>query len=120
MQGDAVLKTIAAHISGSGRRTDKLGRYGGEEFLMVFPATGIDEGVAVMERARETVSALAWPEVEEPLRVTFSCGITEIQPGDTVDEAVSRADQAMYDAKRGGRNRVSTRDFWPESAVGSA
>ena len=108
--GDAVLKKLAKDIHGSIRETDKLGRYGGEEFVVLLPATGIEDGAVVMERIRSAIASSSWHEIAEELSVTASCGIAEIRPSDTVEDAVGRADRALYNAKHRGRNRVCRAD----------
>jgi diguanylate cyclase (GGDEF)-like protein len=97
--GDTVLKEIAAAVQRQLRETDALGRWGGEEFLVLCPGTGQEEAVAIAERLRRLVEGLAFG-------VTISCGLTEYRHGDTVDVLINRADRALYGAKRDGRNTV--------------
>lgn len=118
--GDEVIRRVADRITGSLRTTDTAFRLGGEEFLVVLPAT--DEAAArqVAERLRATVAAAPVPRLGCP--VTVSVGVTEIQARlEGWEEAVRRADAALYRAKREGRNRVVVLPRPPETtAAGSA
>lgn len=80
-----------------------LGRMGGEEFIAVLPGTGLEGAAICAERVRETVGLHL---VDEKFRVTVSAGVAEYRHGETIPELLTRADQALYAAKRGGRNRV--------------
>ena len=104
--GDAVLKTIADRIHAIIRETDKLGRYGGEEFLLVMPFTTIKDGARMMERIREDIVAAPWHEISPGIQVTISCGVTEVTPIDTALDVIERADDALITAKNTGRNRT--------------
>ena len=104
--GDAVLKTVAGRIQAIIRETDKLGRYGGEEFLLVMPFTGLIHGTQMMERIREDIAAAPWHEISPGITVSISCGITEIVPSDMVADVIERADDALIAAKKKGRNRT--------------
>ena len=106
--GDIVLKELAQLIEEQIREFDKLGRYGGEEFVLLLPATRLEEGMAMLERIRQAIATASWHQVAKDLQVTISCGITEISPSDTTTDALSRSDHALYDAKHGGRNLVSS------------
>jgi diguanylate cyclase (GGDEF)-like protein len=106
--GDIVLKELAQLIEDQIREFDKLGRYGGEEFVLLLPATRLDEGMSMLERIRREIAATRWHQLVGDLQVTISCGITEISPSDTTTDTLSRADHALYDAKHAGRNLVSS------------
>lgn len=80
-----------------------LGRMGGEEFIAVLPGTGLEGAAACAERVREAVGLHL---VDEQFRVTVSAGVAEYRHGETIPELLTRADQALYAAKRDGRNRV--------------
>lgn len=108
LTGDEVLRQVAGRIRSTLRETDKVGRYGGEEFVVILPATDLTEGKAVAEHIRNGVASMRWPMVDQALWVTLSCGVTEIRPGDTVEDVVGRADAALYEAKHKGRNRVDS------------
>ncbi|MCX7030602.1 MAG: GGDEF domain-containing protein [Spirochaetes bacterium] len=100
--GDAVLREAAATIKAGLRTYDIVGRYGGEEFVMVLPDTGIWEGHAVAERIRESVAAMVFAGA---VRVTISLGVADLAMGMDADRLLKAADTAVYRAKRAGRNR---------------
>jgi diguanylate cyclase (GGDEF)-like protein len=101
--GDEVLKFFAVNLKANIQREDLLARWGGEEFVLMMPQTTEREAVAVAERLRQHLSSLAWPA---GLQVTSSFGVAQADSEAGVEAAVSAADQAMYRAKRLGRNRV--------------
>ncbi|GAB3781518.1 GGDEF domain-containing protein [Dyella agri] len=105
--GDRVLAALAAGIRWRLPPPAVLGRMGGEEFLALLPGTGVAEAMALAEQLRVAVAAMQLvPEAGMP-GVTISAGIAAYRPEDaSVDDLVRRADRALYDAKRGGRNRV--------------
>ena len=114
--GDEVLRRVASTLQESLRRDDALGRFGGEEFLLVLPGFGDAEARVVAERCRAAVARLdlGVPAAngDGPLRVTASFGIATVPPAyATVETLLDVADGALYQAKRGGRNSVvSDRD----------
>ena len=91
------------------RGSDLLLRYGGEEFLVVFPDTVADRAFEVCERLRERVEARPWHDLAPGLEVTLSIGLASTPPYAT-DLLIARADSAMYRAKHLGRNRVVAED----------
>jgi len=102
--GDQILINLVVKVNALLRQPDHLGRYGGEEFLVLLPETSLEEAVTVAERIR-AVCALAGQEPS----CTVSIGVTsKQQDSDTVDTLMTRADAAMYRAKANGRNRVET------------
>lgn len=104
--GDTVLKEVATRILGELRGYDAAGRLGGEEFLIVSPETD-DEGVtALAERLRAAVQASAVVHAKDSIPVTVSAGATLSTGDDTAEDALLRADRALYVAKDAGRNRV--------------
>jgi eukaryotic-like serine/threonine-protein kinase len=108
--GDQVIRTVADRLTEGIRREDLLGRYGGEEFVLVIP-DGEDGAVELAERLRRAVEADPVPTDDGPLRVTISVGVsmrdgTDVAP----DTMLARADAALYRAKQGGRNRVAFAD----------
>ena len=108
--GDHVLRLLATHAQRSLRGPDLLARWGGEEFVLVMPQTSVPDAVMVVERLRV---ALAQDDVwmQRPdLKVTFSAGIAALTGTETMEEAVARADIALYRAKQSGRNRTEVAD----------
>lgn len=101
--GDAVLKEFAATVKDSLRKTDTVGRWGGEEFLIVVPAVGIEAAAVMAEKLRRIIETNPFTGVPG---ITCSFGITSSVPGDSVTAMIKRADQALYRAKNTGRNRV--------------
>jgi len=105
--GDEVLRALGRALPPLLRSTDLLGRWGGEEFALVLPDTDEEGGAVLAERLRAAVQALEIPAGEgRVLRCTVSVGLTRAAPGDNFDSLLDRADQAMYRAKSGGKNRV--------------
>ncbi|HWP94178.1 MAG TPA: GGDEF domain-containing protein [Gammaproteobacteria bacterium] len=106
--GDEVLKAVARAMSKNCRETDVAARYGGEEFALLLPDMDFADGVKLAERLRHAVreTAIAAPDGTPLPRVTASFGIAERQPGETLEMLVARADEALYRAKREGRDRV--------------
>lgn len=106
--GDRVLQDFARAVSSSLRETDELARWGGEEFLVLLPQTTLADAQAVIERLREAFARAAPLAAERPQQpvVTFSAGLVEHQPGESIEHSIERADQALYRAKDAGRNRT--------------
>jgi diguanylate cyclase len=104
--GDAVLKAFADTIMRVKRETDRFGRYGGEEFIMAMGDTLQPQALVALDRLRAAVEAYDWPSVEPSLKVTVSIGCAQWIPGESLETAMERADQALYRAKEAGRNRV--------------
>jgi diguanylate cyclase (GGDEF)-like protein len=107
--GDEVLRTFAMALKTSMRNSDIAARWGGEEFMVLFDDANIETARLSLERARIEVARLPISDSVPALRITFSCGLTESLPGETLEHTVDRADQALYAAKAAGRNRVMTR-----------
>lgn len=105
--GDEVLVRVAQACQASLRQFDRLGRVGGEEFLVLLPDTAAGTALPVAERLRRSVSALVLDDLAPGLRVTLSIGIAALEPADrNLDDLTRRADRALYRAKRQGRDRV--------------
>ena len=107
--GDRVLKSVAATLSDALRMPDKVGRYGGEEFLIMLPHTNLAQGSKIVERIRASVSKKIFDQGAKKARVTISIGVTQFKPGEDLEQLMSNADKALYDAKKGGRNLVVAR-----------
>jgi len=101
--GDVVLKTTVRIIGGVIRRTDIFARYGGEEFILIMPETDLDSAQAVAEKIRGVIEHHLFPGAD---RITISIGIAAMSAEESDDALIRRADEALYAAKRGGRNRV--------------
>jgi diguanylate cyclase (GGDEF)-like protein len=101
--GDAVLQAVAHRLRSALRRGDTLGRWGGEEFLLLMRAERLADALHAVERLRE---AMAAEPFDHAGTVTASFGIAQASPGDTAGRVLQRADAALYDAKHLGRNRV--------------
>jgi len=107
--GDHVLKEFARVSRGSLRAGDILGRWGGEEFLLILPDTTLDAALASIERLRVLALAIQVPSstADDPARVTFSAGLaTTAEGARSLDEIIARADAALYEAKNQGRDLI--------------
>jgi diguanylate cyclase len=104
--GDIVLVHLVAIIKETVRNHDLIGRYGGEEFLLLLPESRIDEAVAVLNRLQRRLACtpLAWGS--QKLLVTYSAGIAARASGESEDALIKRADRALYEAKHSGKNRT--------------
>lgn len=104
--GDEALKSLAARVSGLLRPGDKVGRWGGEEFVLILPEAPLEEAQAVLLRLQRSLSASLFMHEGRDVFVTFSAGITLYRAGETMEAALDRADEALYEAKRTGKNRA--------------
>jgi diguanylate cyclase len=104
--GDEVLRTFGLILFANIREIDKIGRYGGEEFLLILPEAGIGEATKALDRLRSMVAEVDWPTIASGLQVTMSAGTAQVRDGDTSESLLTRADEALYRAKAKGRNRV--------------
>ena len=104
--GDEVLRNFARHIQHILRDSDVIGRWGGEEFILMLTDCRLDQAEAGLARVREAINQAMVSESVPGLRVTFSSGLTEQRYEESLDQSIERADQALYKAKRGGRNRT--------------
>ena len=102
--GDRVLREVAKCLAGRLRTTDFVARFGGEEFVMMLIGTPLVEANRVAEELRDSVASLKLHFRGSPVKVTISCGITELRAGDDAEAVFDRADSALYRAKDGGRN----------------
>ena len=101
--GDDVLRLFAAMVQREIRTSDKLVRWGGEEFLIVCPGTDAQQAQALAEKLRRSMALQSWPL---GLKVTASFGVTALKNGEDIGDAIKRADNALYRAKENGRDRV--------------
>jgi len=101
--GDQVITQIADVICGSVQRDDLCARWGGEEFLLIFPGTKVADARAIAERLRRSLHQSEWPN---GMQVTGSFGVAQASAGDDLVDGIRRADEAMYSAKSQGRDRV--------------
>lgn len=105
--GDSVICAVSSAIRKTAREADVLARFGGEEFVLALPQTGIESALLVGERIRETIAGLRIPSKSGEISVTVSIGAGPFTAADElIDAAIKRADLALYDAKHGGRNQV--------------
>jgi diguanylate cyclase (GGDEF)-like protein len=105
--GDRCLREIAKLVSPLLRETDLLARYGGEEFVAILPETGRDGAHTVAEKFRSSVERASFMYRDQSIPVTISVGVTQVADTDTrAEEILERADHAMFEAKRAGRNMV--------------
>jgi diguanylate cyclase len=104
--GDHALKALAAAVSERLRPADLLARFGGEEFVVLLPATPIAEAQQVLSRLQRSLTASLFMHDDREVFVTFSAGVTAWRPGEALEQALERADEALYEAKRTGKNRT--------------
>ena len=105
--GDRVLERVSALLREQGREQDFVGRWGGEEFLVVMPETDPTQARIAAERIRAAVAALDWSDLQPGLRqVTLCAGISQMEEPESFSSAIARADRALYRGKALGRNRV--------------
>jgi len=109
LAGDAVLRDVARLLQDTLRTVDSVGRYGGEEFLVILPHTPPEEGRRTAERIREQIEQHAFRVGSRELRVTVSVGVAswEMEGRNSPEALIREADQALYRAKEEGRNRVA-------------
>ncbi|MCT8946049.1 GGDEF domain-containing protein [Pseudomonas iridis] len=106
LAGDKVLKIIATVLRKRLRGSDFIARFGGEEFVLLMPATPPAVGAKMLETLRAAIEACPFHFKGERVTITISMGLTSFKPGEHSDLVLKRADQALYRAKNGGRNRV--------------
>jgi diguanylate cyclase (GGDEF)-like protein len=102
--GDDVLRSFAAQASADLRPTDTLARWGGEEFLLLMSDTRAEQALARVLRLHAVISDLVFADAPN-LRITFSTGVAQFRANESIDSLIERADQALYKAKKGGRNQ---------------
>jgi two-component system, cell cycle response regulator len=109
--GDFVLKEIASRLTLSGREYDGIGRYGGEEFLLIIPGCDLETTVRIADRVRNLIAITPILTPRGEMHVTVSMGVTVAQTSADPEFSLRNADSALYEAKRRGRNRVECVKF---------
>jgi diguanylate cyclase (GGDEF)-like protein len=105
LAGDTVIRGAIEVIRRHCRQYDLAGRYGGEEFVLCLPDTGLEHAMETAERIRNALAAVAVMHDGCAIPVTVSIGVAALRPGESIEQWLARADQALYEAKRNGRNR---------------
>ncbi len=108
--GDKVLKTIARIFMQATRDADFIARFGGEEFVGIFPETRLEDALILANKIREKVQNSKFHYENSPVPITASAGLATFRPNDTIDDVFKRADAALYRAKESGRNRCIVED----------
>lgn len=103
--GDKALKTIARIFMQATRDADFIARFGGEEFVGIFPETRLEEALILANKIRDKVAQSKFHYENKPVPITASAGLATFRPNDTIDDVFKRADAALYRAKKAGRNR---------------
>lgn len=106
--GDRVIQLVARALQERLRTTDFVARYGGEEFVVLLPETTLDQAVGVVDDLRHHVADMPFHFQGQPVRVTFSAGVSSFREGSAPDRVFDEADKALYSAKSGGRDRVAS------------
>lgn len=107
--GDMVLRKFSQLTKEAIREVDFIARFGGEEFLLVMVDTTLDNALKAMERVRKGIAEFSFGDMAPGLNITVSLGVTAYHPSDSIDGLIHRADEALYQAKQGGRNQVAVR-----------
>ena len=107
LTGDTVLKEFCGRATAGIRTSDRLARFGGEEFiLLLVPVIGAEAGVVATERVRQAVESHDWNRIAPGLMLTMSAGVAEFSASESIEGLIARADKALYAAKAAGRNRT--------------
>ncbi len=104
--GDVALKNLAARVREWLRPVDHVARFGGEEFVVLLPTTAVEEGQQVLTKLQRRLTASLFMHEGREVFITFSAGVSVWRPGETLESALSRADEGLYEAKRTGKNRT--------------
>ena len=104
--GDEALKSLAARVRAALRPVDHVARFGGEEFVLLLPATDVVQAQEALTRLQRELTASLFMHEGRDVFVTFSGGVTAWRVGEAIDAAIERADEALYEAKRSGKNRT--------------
>ena len=106
--GDQALIHLASVCRETLRPQDTVARYGGEEFIILLPETPLEDASVALTRLQRELTKKFFLNDNEKVLITFSAGVTQMQPEDTQTTVIKRADEAMYKAKQTGKNRVVT------------
>jgi diguanylate cyclase (GGDEF)-like protein len=104
--GDKVLQRIAATLQANMRSYDMVGRWGGEEFMVLIRYVNPEQSLSIAQKLCYLVGNTYVTHQDERIGTTVTMGVTDVRPGDTVEELIQRADRLMYDGKQQGRNRA--------------
>ncbi|HWH85004.1 MAG TPA: diguanylate cyclase [Burkholderiaceae bacterium] len=104
--GDEALKSLAGRVRDTLRPSDRVARYGGEEFVVLLPDTAVDEAQLILTRLQRSLTGGLFMHEHKQVFVTFSAGVTAYRAGERIEDALERADQGLYVAKRTGKNRT--------------
>ena len=104
--GDLALKALASEVSKRLRPDDRVARFGGEEFVVLMPGTPTEEARQALTRLQRSLTEALFLHEGREVFVTFSGGVTAWRPGEALEPALERADKALYEAKRTGKNRT--------------
>ena len=107
LAGDKVLRLMSRILQKQLRNVDFIARFGGEEFVILMPSTDADAARIAAEKVRQTIETSPFNFQSNPVKITMSFGVTQVQKEDSVSSMFARADKAMYTAKQEGRNRVN-------------
>ena len=108
--GDTALKHLSEVLRETLRPTDAIARYGGEEFAILLPGVSLSDAAAVMTRVQRELTRRIFMHNYDKILMTFSAGVAQIDLQSGLADALERADRAMYEAKRTGKNRVRVAD----------
>lgn len=106
LSGDMVLKTLVQAIRKNIREQDYIARYGGEEFVVILAYPDMEDTISCAERLKDLASSIAFPGLPDDFRITISMGVTRYVPPESIDSLIGRADNALYQAKSNGKNRI--------------
>ncbi|MCX5849337.1 MAG: GGDEF domain-containing protein [Deltaproteobacteria bacterium] len=112
--GDIVLRTVAQEAQKNLRNIDHIARYGGEEFILILTNLEIKEAIVCAERIRDITKKLVFDDMPKEFKITISVGVTEYRPSEFIQNAINRADKALYRAKANGRDRV---EYEPSTTI---
>ncbi|OQW39471.1 MAG: diguanylate cyclase [Proteobacteria bacterium SG_bin4] len=104
--GDDALVYLVESVKDTTRPEDVVSRYGGEEFVILLPNTNLEEGVQILSRIRRNLTKKFFLHENKRLLITFSAGVAQLRPGESQEAIFKRADEALYRAKKGGKNQI--------------